>query len=61
MPLKAESGGGVTSQPPKVGQVVDPRADLMRQRAAFKTELPHLARGGDEQTELRLKGNTNAI
>jgi hypothetical protein len=26
---KAESGGGATSQPPKVGQVVDPRADLV--------------------------------
>jgi hypothetical protein len=27
---------------PKAGQVVDHRADLLNQRAAFKTELPHL-------------------
>jgi hypothetical protein len=42
---KAESGGEVTSQPPKVGQVVDPGAGLMEQRAVLKTELTHLARG----------------
>jgi hypothetical protein len=40
---KVESRGGATSQSPKVGQVVDPGADLVGQRAAFKTEFPHLA------------------
>jgi hypothetical protein len=30
----------------------------LEQRAAFKTELPHLAKGGAEQTELQLKNNT---
>jgi hypothetical protein len=39
---KAESRGGATSKPPKVRQVVDPRADLVGQRVAFKTELLHL-------------------
>jgi hypothetical protein len=34
----------------KVGRVVDRRADLLNQRAAFKLELPHLAGGGAEQT-----------
>jgi hypothetical protein len=45
---------------PKVGQLVDPKADLVGQRSAFKTELPHLAGGGANQTELQLKGNTAA-
>jgi hypothetical protein len=40
------------SQPSKAEQVVDPRADLVGQRAVFKTELPHLAGGGADQTEL---------
>jgi hypothetical protein len=40
----------VTSQPSKVGQVVDPRADLMGQRTVFKTELPHFAGGEADQT-----------
>jgi hypothetical protein len=31
-------------------EVVDPRADLVGQRAVFKTELPHLAREGADQT-----------
>jgi hypothetical protein len=39
-----------------MGQMVDPRADLLGQRAAFQTELPHLAGGGADQTELQLKG-----
>jgi hypothetical protein len=39
---------------------VDPRADLLGQRTAFKTELPHLPEGGDEQAELQLKDNTAA-
>jgi hypothetical protein len=43
-----------------VGQVVDPGADLMGQRAAFKTELPKLAGGGADQMELQLKGNAAA-
>jgi hypothetical protein len=44
----------VTSHPPKVGQVVvDPIADLVGQKA----ELPHLAGGGADQTELQLKCN----
>jgi hypothetical protein len=30
------------------------------QRAAFTTELPHLAGGGADQTEMQLKGNTAA-
>jgi hypothetical protein len=57
---KAKSGGEVTGKPPKAGQVVDPGADLVGQRAAFKTELPHLAGEGADQTELKLKGNTSA-
>jgi hypothetical protein len=36
---------------------VDPRADLLGQRAAFKTKLPHLAGGGAYQTKLQLKDN----
>jgi hypothetical protein len=39
---------------------MDPVADLMEHRAAFKTELPHLAGGEADQTELQLKGNTAA-
>jgi hypothetical protein len=57
---KAENGGGVTSQLPKVEQMMDPRADLMGQRAAFKTELPHLYGRGANQTELLLNGTTAA-
>jgi hypothetical protein len=34
----------------KAGQVVDCRADLLNQRAAFKTVLLHLAGGGADQT-----------
>jgi hypothetical protein len=45
----------VTGQPSKVGHVVDPGADHMGQRAAFKSELLHLAGGGADQTELQLK------
>jgi hypothetical protein len=41
-------------------QVVDPEADLVGQRAVFKTEFPHLAGGGAEQTELWLKSNAAA-
>jgi hypothetical protein len=37
---KPESGGWVTSQTPKAGPVVDPRAGLMGWTAAYKTELP---------------------
>jgi hypothetical protein len=48
---KADSGGGATSQSPKAGQVVHPRTDFMGQRAAFKTELSHLAGEGGDQTE----------
>jgi hypothetical protein len=44
------SGGRATRQLPKVGQVVNPRAGLLGQRAVFKTELPHLVGGGDNQT-----------
>jgi hypothetical protein len=29
---------------------VDLRADLLSQRAAFKIELPHITRGGADQT-----------
>jgi hypothetical protein len=36
--------------PPKAGQIVDHRNDHLNQRAAFKTELPHLTRGGADQT-----------
>jgi hypothetical protein len=54
---KDESGGGVTGQSDKMRQVVDPGADLIGQRAVFKTELPHLAGGGADQTELQLKEN----
>jgi hypothetical protein len=57
---KAESWGSVTGQPSKAGQVVDPRTDVLGQRAAFKTELPHFAGGGADQTELQLTGNSAA-
>jgi hypothetical protein len=36
---------------------VDLGAYLVGQRAVFKTKLLHLAGGGADQTELRLKGN----
>jgi hypothetical protein len=50
----------VTNQHLKAGQVVDPRDNLVGQRAVFKTELPHLARGVADRTELQLKSNTAA-
>jgi hypothetical protein len=53
--------GWVTGQPLKVGQVVYPRADHVGQRAAFKTELSHLAGGGTDQTELQLRGSTAVV
>jgi hypothetical protein len=34
----------------EAGQAVDHRIDLLSQRAASKTELPHLAGGGADQT-----------
>jgi hypothetical protein len=46
--------------PPKAGQVVDPRADLLGHKAVFKTKLPYLAGGGVNKTELQLKDNTAA-
>jgi hypothetical protein len=49
-----EIKGGATSQPPKAGQVVDPRVGLMGHKAVLKTELPHLAGGGASQLELQL-------
>jgi hypothetical protein len=57
---KAEGRDGVTSQPPKVGRGVDPRAGLVGQMAVYKTELPHIAEGGADQTELQIKGNAAA-
>jgi hypothetical protein len=57
---KAESSGpegkegGATSQPPKVGQVVDPGDGLVGQREVLKTELPHLASEGADKTELQM-------
>jgi hypothetical protein len=36
--------------PPKAKQVVDPRADLLNQKEAFKTKFPHLSEGGADQT-----------
>jgi hypothetical protein len=48
---KAESRGGATSKPPKVGCGV---ASLMGLRAVLKTELPHLAGGAADHTELQL-------
>jgi hypothetical protein len=36
--------------PPKAGHLVNHRAELQNQRAAFKTELPHLAGEGADQT-----------
>jgi hypothetical protein len=54
---KAESKEGITSQLPKVEQIVDLRTDLVSQRAIFKAELPHLTGGRADQTELQLKGN----
>jgi hypothetical protein len=36
----------VKVQPPKVGQVVDPGADLVGQRAVFKIEFQPLLGGG---------------
>jgi hypothetical protein len=46
---KAENGGKASGQLPKAGQVVDPRAVLIGQRTAFKTELLYLA--GEELTK----------
>jgi hypothetical protein len=46
---KVESRGGMTSQNSKIRQVVDPRADVVGQRAEFKTELHHLAGVGAYQ------------
>jgi hypothetical protein len=43
-----------------VKQVLDPEADLIGESTAFKTELPHLAGEGADQTELQLKDNTAA-
>jgi hypothetical protein len=43
-----EQGQGI-KPPPKARQVEDPRADLLGQREAFKTKLPHLA--GEELTK----------
>jgi hypothetical protein len=37
--------------------MVDLGADIIGQRALFKTELPHLAGAGVYQTVLQLKGN----
>jgi hypothetical protein len=45
---KVESRVRVTSHLPKQSRV-DPRADLLDQRAAFKTERPHVAGGGADQ------------
>jgi hypothetical protein len=52
--------GGVTSQLPKAGQLVDSRANLMGHRAGLKTELPHHAREGADQTRLQLEVNASA-
>jgi hypothetical protein len=41
-------------------QEVYPGADLMGDRAALKTELPHLTGGETDQTELSLKSNAAA-
>jgi hypothetical protein len=57
---EVENESEVTGQPPKVGQVVDLRADLIGQRAPFKTELLHLAGGRIDQTELHIKGKAVA-
>jgi hypothetical protein len=56
---KADGGEGdePTSKP---RQGVYPRTDLRGQRAAFKTELLHLAGGEDDKTKLQLKCNTVA-
>jgi hypothetical protein len=54
--LRVEVGQKVT--PSKAGQEVDIRADLLVQRAALKSKLPHLAGGGADQTELQQKDNT---
>jgi hypothetical protein len=51
---KVESGGEVTSQPHKAGQVIHPRAGLVGQRAVIKTELSQLAGGTANQKELHL-------
>jgi hypothetical protein len=57
---RLRAGAGTASQHPKAGQVVNPGAGLMGHREVFKTELPHLARGGADQTELQLKDNAVA-
>jgi hypothetical protein len=55
---KAEGRDRVKSQPLKAGQVVDLGADLLGQRALFKTEFPHFGAGRTDQTKLHLKSNT---
>jgi hypothetical protein len=49
---KSESGNGVKNQPPRVGLVVDSRAGLLGLKAELKTEVPHLAGGGADQTRV---------
>jgi hypothetical protein len=44
----------------RAGQVLDPGAALLGQRAVLKTELPHLTGGGANQTELYLEGKASA-
>jgi hypothetical protein len=50
-------GLGETGQPPKAGQVVDPRADLWDKGQHSKLNCPTFL--GEEliQTELKMKGN----
>jgi hypothetical protein len=56
---KADSGGGVMNQPPKVGQVVDPGDDFWDRGQHSKLNCPTLLE--EELTkQLQLKGNTAA-
>jgi hypothetical protein len=51
---KAESRGGMTSKPPKAEPQWITEIVSWGLRIVLKTELPHLAGRGDDNTELQL-------
>jgi hypothetical protein len=65
---KAERRGGVTDQPSKAGQVVNPRTDLWDRGQHLKLNWPTLLleeltkkkKKKKKKTELQVKGNTAA-
>jgi hypothetical protein len=59
-PERHKGWSRVTSEHLKAGQVVEPRAELVEQKAVFKTELPHFVGREAGQTDFQLKGNMAA-